>query len=164
MTVPRNACLAACIGLVLVQACMFQSVTRGEKLRDSVRGLNDESRWSRLDLAGERVLPGYRDRFFQSRARWGKTIQLAEVEITAMRLHQATKNKENEEEDLASSVVSIAWYDQTDMTLRQTSLRQQWKSAGTTFVLVDEEIVDGDPHLFEETEPATSGSDGWIEP
>lgn len=162
MTMPRNACLVACASLLLAQACMFQSVTRSEKLRDSVRGLNDESRWSRLDLAGERVVPGYRDQFFQTRARWGKTIQLAEVEITAMRLHEPTKNAEGEEEDLASSVVAIAWYDQTDMTLRQTSLRQQWKSSGTTFVLVDERVVDGDPRIFEEIE--TSGSDGWVEP
>lgn len=134
----RLQLLAACLVLGAT-GCLVHNIAPSERLRDAVVGLNDEARWSRLDLARERVAPAYRSAWVRSRHDWGRNIQIGDVELLDVRLA--------EDNETAVSVVAVSWYRYDTMTLRRTVLRQEWRSGGREYYLAGEEVADGDPEL-----------------
>lgn len=126
--------------------CMFQNIAPTERLGDAVNGINDETRWGRVDLAAQRVDPRFRSRFSASHARWGRQIQIADSEVTQMTLA--------EDGDTAISVVAVSWYQLDGMDLRVSVLEQKWKRSGNAFVLSRERVVDGDQELLAVAQPA----------
>jgi hypothetical protein len=152
----RRLCLALALAVAtsFASGCVFQNISSGELLRDSVVGLNDAARWARLDLAAERVSPEFRARFVGSRRGWGRRLQIADVEMLDLRLH--------DDGDHATSEVEVSWYALTTMTLHSTVLRQQWEKEGMGFVLTGEEILGGDRALLTPppARPAPGASDG----
>lgn len=130
---------AVCLGLGAT-GCLIHTIAPSERLRDAVVGLNDEARWSRLDLARERVMPGYRREWVRSRHDWGRNIQIGDVELLDVRLA--------EDNETAVSVVAVSWYRYDTMTLRRTVLRQEWRSGGREFYLASEAVAGGDPRLL----------------
>ena len=139
----------------LLGGCLFHNVSPGERLRDAVVGLNDQARWSRMDLAVENVAPAYRAEWRQTRHDWGRNIQIGDVEILDVTMAQDT--------DEAVSVVAVSWYRYDTMTLRRTVLRQQWQHGGGGYYLEGEAVVDGDPDLIapppEEEDEAEQGGE-----
>ncbi|MCA9581849.1 MAG: hypothetical protein KC416_08640 [Myxococcales bacterium] len=123
---------------VLASGCMFQSLTPAAQLRDAVQDLNESARWSRLDLAQQRVARTYTARFMHSRSEWGKRVQIADLDVKALKY----------DEDDCESLVSISWYNQADMTLRNSVLKQTWEKDGTKFALVSESVVEGDKTIL----------------
>lgn len=140
---------------VIASGCLVQNISASERLRDAVVGLNDEARWSRMDLATQRVAPAYRSHWARSHHDWGRGIQIGDVELLDVRLV--------DEGDGALSVVAISWYRYDTMTLQRTVVRQTWKSAGREYVLMEEEVAEGDPRLLApppEPERAVEGDSG----
>jgi len=137
------------LALVLVSGCVLHNISPQELLRDSVMGLNDEARWVRMDLAAERVAPPYRSAYRANHQAWGRSIQIADVEILGAELDADAEG--------AVSTVSISWYSYSTMMLHNTVVRQRWLSAGRSYVLVSERVVDGDPDLLA---PPESDEDG----
>lgn len=151
---------------------MLQNTSKPERLRDAVQGMSEESRWGRIDLARQRVLPQYRADFEAARAHWGKKVQIADVEVVAMKLNdgdakdilreQGTSEEELEKLPDATSSVQYAWYGQ-DMVLRTTVIAQRWQHSMGNFYLLDEEVVDGERMLLQT--PSSENEDGeWNEP
>jgi len=137
--------------LVLFSAgCLLHNVSSSERLRDAVVGLNDEARWSRMDLAVERVKPEFRVDFATSRHDWGRGIQIADTELMQVRM--------GGDGDAAVSVVAVRWYRYDTMTLHATIIRQQWEAAGGTYLLASEQVVDGDQALLAPPEEDEEGS------
>jgi hypothetical protein len=128
--------------LVLAQGCILQNLSTSERLRDAVVGFNDECRWARNDLAVQRVVPEFRGDFRMGHLAWGRTIQIADQEIVNV---DASADEEN---DSAVSYVAVRWYDTNGMILADTVLRQQWTKVRGGFLLVREEVVEGDPRLI----------------
>lgn len=151
---------------------MLQNTSKPERLRDAVNGMSEESRWGRVDLARQRVLPQYRADFELARAHWGKDIQIADVEVVAMKLNdgdakdllreQGMSEEELEEVPDGISSVHYAWYGK-DMVLRSTVLEQKWQHKMGNFYLLEESIVDGEASLLREPEPETKDGE-WNEP
>lgn len=127
---------------LLAQGCILQNLSTSERLRDAVVGFNDECRWARTDLAVQRVVPDFRSDFRLSHLAWGRSIQIADQEILNV---DASADEENES---AISYVAIRWYDTNGMILADTVLRQQWTRVRGGFLLVREEVVEGDPRLL----------------
>ena len=78
---------------------------------------------------------------------WGWARQVARMR----RNDELATNKE-----VAVSVIAFGWYTQDTMMLRQTTVRQRWKRANGRFVLVREDVVDGDAKLIAPPAPARS--------
>src|SRR6478672_3886228 len=97
----RLVCLS--IALASLSGCILQNLGTEERLRDAVVGYNDECRWGRIDLAAQRVMPAYRDRFRLSHHNWGRDYQIADSEI----VHVETSGEEQED---AISTVIVRWY------------------------------------------------------
>ena len=143
-----SALLAA---LGLSAGCIIHNIAPSERLRDAVVGLNDEARWTRMDLASVRVAPSYRDEWMRTHRAWGRDIQIGDVELL-----DVTLAGDNE---TAVSVVAVSWYSYDTMMLTRTVIRQEWTSAGRDFVLASEEVVEGDPRLITPPEPAAGEDD-----
>ena len=118
-------------------------------------GLNDESRWERLDLAVQRVAPRYRATFMGSRHAWGRDIAIADTEVSALVVA----------EDLgsATSSVEISWVDQRSMTLRSTVLRQRWVRTDNGYLLDEETVTRGDESLLSAPDDEASDDDESVE-
>ncbi|MEM9861691.1 MAG: hypothetical protein AAF938_08760 [Myxococcota bacterium] len=140
MVSPRSlVCLA--LAALSLPACMFTGVSTEQKLRDAVVGINDEMRWNRVDLAVQRVAPAFRARFRASRLQWHEDFQIADTEIVHVEVGEGREN--------AISLVMIRWYDQRNMIVAETTLRQRWKKVIGGYVMTEEEVASGDPRLLE---------------
>lgn len=124
--------------------CVFQNMQMTERLQDQVYALNDETRWGRIDLAAQRVVPAYRSRFLELHQGWGTSVQVAETELTNLALAEDGQS--------AAALVTVSWYDMQSMEAHTTHLRQRWTKSDGPFALAGEEIVGGEPSLFESSE------------
>jgi len=142
-----SASVIALLALLLTfgTACsLIQSISPETHLSDQVHQLNDEARWSRIDLAAMRCDPRYRPAFLASHRRWGSAIRVADADITNL-----TMGRDGE----ASSLVTYQWVDERSMELFATTVRQRWTGNGEIgFHLVGEDIVAGETRLYEEVE------------
>lgn len=134
-------------------ACHSRAQTASERLRDAVVGYNDELRFGRQDLAVQRVAGGYRSAFIGGHYRWGRDIQIADVEIVNV-------EAAGDEGQRATSFVQFRWFLQSNMLVRDTLIRQEWEKHSGQYVLQTERVIDGDPALLEIPEgfrPEASG-------
>ncbi len=139
---------------VSICGCVLQNVSAEQALGDAVHELNDGTRWRRSLLVARHVSEGYRSRFLRRHRHWGSTLRVADLEILESRLHERSM-------DEAEATVLVRWYDASAMLLRESTIRQRWHRQGPArrYRLVDEEIVEGDPRLFEEDAPRGSGGE-----
>ena len=129
--------------VLALSGCMLANMSPTEKLRDAVVGYNEACRWARFDIAIEHVDGPARLAFQRDHSRWGRTLSLADQEIVSV------SAAGDDDDARAVSVVTNHWYTNDATYLNTTTLRQEWKKSRSTFVLVKEEIVDGDHALFE---------------
>jgi hypothetical protein len=127
--------------LLLTNACLMGSLSPQKKLNDSIRDVNDSSRWGRIDLAIQYVEPTYRDTFLKSRYKWGRLFRIADTEVVRVEL--------NSDKDRAVSLMSISWYRIDQMTLHHTIVRQKWKDYDGTYLLTAEDVFEGDALLMQ---------------
>ena len=140
------------LAFVLASGCIFQNVGSEEKLRDAVMGYNDETRWNRMDLAQQRVVPTRRGEFRLRHHRWGREFQIADMDILDVQVS-------GEDQENAISIVQIRWYDQRTMLIADTIVAQEWERVTGGYILVDEQVRDGNPTLFEIPENLRPGPD-----
>jgi hypothetical protein len=136
------------LAAVFLSGCLFQNIAPSERLRDAVVGLNDEARWSRMDLATMRVAAAYRAEWTDAHREWGRRIQIGDVELLDVRIESDSES--------AVSVVAVSWYSYDTMTLQRTVLRQHWQSTGRDYVLASEEVVEGSPDLLTSSDEESS--------
>lgn len=145
----RATLLLLSVVFASMSGCILNNMSATEKLRDSVVGLNDECRWNRLDLATQRVAPIYQARFRATHFSWHRHFQIADSEIVNVEV--------GEDRDNATSFVLFQWYDHRTMLLANTTLKQRWRRTINGYVLIGEEVADGDPRLLEIPESMRSG-------
>lgn len=126
--------------------CLFQGQGRAEALADAVHGMVDETRWGRAELAADRVAPAFRERFVRAHARWGQTIEIADVDLATLRMAR--------DEESATAILTVSWYALDTMDLATTNIRQRWEQVGGNYVLARETVISGDARLLDLAAPA----------
>ncbi len=124
----------------LFAGCILENLAPTQQLQDRMFLLNDQTRWGRIDLAAQQVVPAFRARFVQTRREWGRRVAVADTDVSALVIA--------EDGNSATSTVEITWYDQTTMDLRGTVLRQHWAKTDAGFLLDEESVVSGDEELL----------------
>ena len=142
--------LAAGLALSLFSGCLLANAGADKKIGDAAHSLNAQARWGRVDDAALLVAPDYRPTFLIHHRRWGREIQLADIEVLNIQL--------TSDADRASVYVNFSWYAMEDMTLYETTLRQQWISNKNTYALSSESVVRGNPALLTPVESKSSNS------
>lgn len=136
-----SLCLISITVTLALSGCLIENMAPVRALTDQVYAINDEARWSRIDLATERVDPAYRETYLRSHRQWGHDIRIADTDTT-----HVTLSRDNE---AAISLVTIAWYDQRTMELYQSVIRQRWRHSEHGFRLDQEVIVGGREELLD---------------
>jgi len=139
------------LAVALLGGCLYQNMSPATKLRDSVEAGNEGARWGRMDIAAERVAPEYARDYANRHYDWGDGIQLADLDILGLVMA--------EDEDSAKVTVAFSWYSYDDMSLQRTVVRQSWRSSGGSYILTDEEVIDGDDRLLEPDPDAEDDED-----
>ncbi len=151
---PRSLFVLALLASTLLGGCILNNLAPTQQLRDRIYLLNDETRWNRIDLASQQVVPSFRHRFIETRREWGHRVAVADTEVSALVIAP--------DSDSATSMVEISWYDQSTMTLHGTILRQHWAKTAAGFLLDEESVYAGDEELMfspEDEEEEESASD-----
>ena len=148
---PKAARSAAIGALSLLSACFLANSGADKKIGDAVHNLNDQARWGRINDAALLAMPDYRETFLRQHRQWGAEIQLADTEVVNIQLATDSEN--------ASAFVNYSWYAMSDMTLHETTLRQLWKAHRSSFALVSESVVRGDPGLLAAADGPAKGAD-----
>jgi hypothetical protein len=136
----------ALVAALAAPACSLTHQGRMNALSDAVHDMVDETRWGRADLAADRVAPAFRARFVRAHAGWGERIEIADLDVGAMRMAR--------DEESATAVLTVQWYALDTMDLATTRVRQRWTRNGNHFVLAGETILAGDPRLLDLAEPS----------
>jgi hypothetical protein len=137
-------------------ACFLVGQGASQKVGDAVQSLNDHARWGRISEAASLVEADYREVFLDHHRLWGSDIQLADTEVLNVTLASDSEK--------ASAYVTFSWYAMADMTLHETTLRQQWNARGHSFALSSEAVVRGDPALLSPADPKKVAGDRIPQP
>jgi len=127
--------------ILFVNGCLLDNISPTRKLNDSIRDLNDASRWGRIDLAVPYVEPTYQANFLKARHRWGRQLRIADTELVRLDI--------NSEQDQAIALMAISWYRIDQMTLRHTVVRQVWIEQDGHYLLSAEAVSEGDALLMQ---------------
>jgi len=158
----RSVLAAAPLALFLafLAGCPGFHQSPGVRLQEAATELNVNTRFGRMEMATESVAPNARDAFMERRRAWGGDIRVADYELAGVRV------KETETE--AETFVKVAWYRIDQGDLRNTTLKQSWKSFKGDWKLVDEVRKDGDAGLLNEqaaiSNAQTSAPPGAVKP
>src|SRR5712675_2164741 len=101
----------------------------GDTLGESIRSYNDGVRWGRYEVAAVHVPEKERSMFLDQADERAKDLKITDYDI--VRVDQ-TSNR------IATVQVKIAWYMDSEQTLRETSAIQTWERHGKTWLMVDE--------------------------
>ena len=135
---------AALLVLWAASGCALSNLTPGARFSESAHTLNDSARWGQLSVASEHVAPTYQASFADRHRGWGSRINIAEVEIKSLVI---APDKES-----ATSEVMLNWYDQSTMTLESSLITQRWDVQRGSFLLAEESVREGNPHIFAENQ------------
>lgn len=136
----RRPGAALLLGASLV-GCLGPASTPRGKLEDAVQETNIAVRFGRTDIALEHVAMADRDAFLKRHRLWGVELRIVDLEFAGIDKIEAKQ---------ATLFVTFAWYRPNEGTMRQTKVKQTWKSEGGPWFLTDEERADGDVGLLGE--------------
>lgn len=135
----RLLSLAFAVLAVATQACGIPS--KQQRIQEAAYELNMGTRFSRMDMALERVAKLERAKFVERHKKWHNEIKIDDIELAGVNLR---------EDGDANLFLTIQWHriDQQDM--RTTVVSQKWHDRRGTWVLSGEERAQGDLGLFNE--------------
>jgi hypothetical protein len=113
----------------------------GARAQEAANEMNTQTRFGRIEIAVDSVLPDKREAFVKRRRAWGNRVRIADIELAGVRL-QGDKD--------ADVMVRVAWYRVDEQELRTTTLEQRWKTSRGEWKLSDERRADGDIGLIGE--------------
>jgi hypothetical protein len=130
------------IGAFVLAACgCFTPPSLGARAQEVAGEMNSHTRFGRMEIAVDSVLPEKRDAFVKRRRAWGNRVRIADIELAGVRI-QGEKD--------ADVMVRVAWYRVDEQELRTTTLEQRWKTLRGEWKLSDERRADGDLGLIGE--------------
>jgi hypothetical protein len=129
---------ALALGLLLAAGCI-NPPSGGERLISDANQVVVAARFGRMDLVLASVKPELRTGFAASHAEWGGKIRILDMEYGGATPLDETK---------ALVAVNVAWSRLDETIVRATSLRQTWEFHEDRWMIIAEEVVDGDPKLL----------------
>ncbi len=110
-------------------------------VQQTAQEMNVNTRFGRLELAGENVAPNYRARFAETRKDWGNAVRVADTELAGLQMKTPQE---------ALVMVRVAWYKVDEGDLRGTTIKQVWRDEKGRWLLTSEERGQGDLGLMGE--------------
>ncbi len=138
MTVCSMRLAALVLGVSVFAGCV-NPPSGGERLISDANQVVTAARFGRMDLVLACVKPELRTGFAASHAEWGSKIRILDMEYGG-----ATPLDEKK----AIVAVNVAWSRLDETIVRSTALRQTWEFGEDRWMIIGEEVADGDPKLL----------------
>lgn len=128
------------LAALVFSGCIMANLTPQARFSESAHTLTEAGRWNHLDMALPLLSTKYTDAYVARHRHWGGEITIADADIVRMQVADDRKS--------AMSEVSVTWYRSDGVTIRQSTISQQWETERGNFKLVDEKVRAGDASLF----------------
>jgi len=112
-----------------------------ERLSNSAYGLNNATRFGRLDVALSHVAAEEQGDFMHRHAKWGRDVRIVDLELQGLRLITP---------DTAEVQLAVSWHRLDETTIRTSNLAQKWTQGKSGWELVEEVRAGGSAGLFAE--------------
>jgi hypothetical protein len=137
--------LANMLLLLAVSGC---SGNHKETLAEALRQYNEGVRWGRRDWSIEQVPLAQREDFV---VRWA---QCSDARVTGYDVQSLNFSSDGEQ---AAAIVAISWYDQRELRLTTSLVRQLWRRTGKHWLIEQQRWVSGVPFpLAQYSAPSSS--------
>jgi hypothetical protein len=113
--------------------------TSESRLVNASNDFNQAVRFGRLDIASEYVREIARDEFTKGHGAWGKSIQIADLEVSGMKMRR---------DGDADVFITVSWQYTTETSMRTTDVVQRWSSTRGNWTLLSEQERSGDKGLI----------------
>jgi hypothetical protein len=110
-----------------------------ERLSNSAYGLNNATRFGRLDVALGHVASEEQGDFMHRHSKWGRDVRIVDLELQGLRLITP---------DTAEVQLTVSWHRLDETTMRTSNLAQKWTQGKSGWELVEELRASGSPGLF----------------
>lgn len=148
----RALSLSLTLGLL---AAAGGCATQRQALDEAATFFHDDLRWGRLTVAETSVNAALRESFRAHHNHWGTAVRLMDMEIEGAR----SNGREG------TLRVRVQWLRGSDSTdVRESVVEERWEGFGSTWRLMTETIIDGDPGLFVAPAAASAPGDGAAPP
>jgi hypothetical protein len=125
---------------LLANGCILANLTPQARFSESANMLTVAGRWNQVDMALPLLSSKYTATYLDRHRDWGGAVTIADAELVRMTVA--------DDHETAMSEVTVSWYPSNSVTLRQSTITQQWESERGNFRLVDEKVRAGDASLF----------------
>lgn len=117
-----------------------------DTLQESILNYNEGVRWERFETAASSLPPRERGSFVDEMDQRAKDLKISEYDI--VRVEKTGKKA-------AKVQIKVAWYKDSEGTLKETHALQTWERHGKAWWMVEETRLRGDemPGLTERPEP-----------
>lgn len=106
-----------------------------DTLQESILNYNEGVRWERFESAASSLPPKLRSEFVDEMDQRAKDLNISQYDI--VRVDKPTKKS-------AKVHIKVAWYKDSEGTLRETHALQTWERHGKTWWMVEETRLRGD--------------------
>lgn len=130
--------------MCLLAAGCIKPQSNGEKLLNAAHEVVTAARFGRMDVVLARVRPDARERFASDHAEWGTKVRILDIEYGG-----ATPFEEKK----ALVLMGVAWTRPDETIVRSTTLKQTWEFVETDWVIISEEVTEGDTKLLTQPPP-----------
>ena len=128
------------MALLFVTACVAPPGPM-ERLSFSAYGLNNATRFGRLDVALSHVAAEEQGDFMHRHSKWGRDIRIVDLELQGLRLITP---------GTAEVQLTVSWHRLDQTTIRTSNLAQKWTQGKSGWELVEEVRAGGSAGLFAE--------------
>src|SRR3954470_9936913 len=117
----------------------------GDTLQESILAYNEGVRWERFETAASSLPPKQRSEFVDEMDQRAKDLKISQYDI--IRVDKPTRKT-------AKVQIKVAWYKDSEGTLRETHAVQTWERHGKQWWMVEETRLRGDemPGLVDPTD------------
>lgn len=126
------------ISLLLAAGCVAPPGPM-ERLSNSAYGLNNATRFGRLDVALSHVAAEEQGDFMHRHSKWGRDVRIVDVELEGLRLITP---------ETAEVRLAVSWHRLDETTMRISNLAQKWTQGKSGWELVEELRAGGSAGLF----------------
>jgi hypothetical protein len=137
------------IGLfLLLAACGMPS--KQQRVQEAAYELNMGTRFSRTDVAMEKVLRSERVKFTERHKLWHTEIKIVDIELAGVTFR---------DDGDATLFLAVSWHRANEPDMRSTVVSQKWHDKQGTWMLAAEERAQGDFGLFGDFAPPSTTGD-----
>ena len=126
---------AVLLSLVLGLAACGGPQRGSDTLKESILNYNEGVRWERYEAAATSLPPKQRSEFVDEMDQRAKDLNISQYDI--VRVDKPTRK-------VAKVHVKVAWYKDSEGTLRETHAVQTWERHGKTWWMMEETRLRGD--------------------